>query len=417
MLFSIWNHISAIGIKKDYDERVIKRVKLTNQFSLIAIFLFGFSGLQNYLIGDIYSALIIESGIVICLIGFYLNKIHKHRFSTFFIITIFSLLTFYLDSYSGLSAAVYLFYFPIIMGIVFIFDLKEDIKIIIFHLALIVILIIINILTHYNLFKSNHLTEQDQFEMFVFNILFSIALTSFFVYLTIQNNLNQSDSYRRQIADREKSEAIIKLSLEEKDVLMSELNHRVKNNLAIISGLFSLKLNDDIHEDAKKVLIDSKNRIQSMALIHNLLYNDHQVMNVGFEDYINQLIKEINSSYPSISNSIKVTSQINQIFLSIKTAIPCGLILNELLTNCYKHAFKGRTEGKISISITYKNDQFELYVKDDGVGIPSDYNKKKSLGVTVIKALTEQLDGVSKFTNDGGTLFELSFKNNANYSI
>lgn len=90
-----------------------------------------------------------------------------------------------------------------------------------------------------------------------------------------------------------------------------------------------------------------------------------------------------------------------------------------MLTNFYKHAFKGKTEGNISISITHKNNQFNLIVKNDGVSIPPDYNETKSLGITVIKALTEQLGGISKFTNKDGTLYlyQLSFKNDANYSI
>jgi two-component sensor histidine kinase len=94
--------------------------------------------------------------------------------------------------------------------------------------------------------------------------------------------------------------------------------------------------------------------------------------------------------------------------------VPCGLILNELLTNCFKHAFKGKNEGEINITITNIDHQFKMMVKDNGVGLPEDYNRKQSLGVTVIEALCEQLDGTSQFNTDSGTCFELTFKSHNN---
>jgi two-component sensor histidine kinase len=144
------------------------------------------------------------------------------------------------------------------------------------------------------------------------------------------------------------------------------------------------------------------------------LYKSDSFTDVNFDEYIHELVSEITTSYPSISNTINVNTDINNVILNVNSAIPCGLILNELLTNAYKHAFKDKTEGEISISFLHQNGQYVMTVQDNGCGLPLDYNKKQSLGITVIEALTEQLDGKSKFSDNQGTHFELIFKANNN---
>ena len=414
MLRRSWNYISSIGIQEEYDEILVKRITLFNQFSSVAILIFLFSGLNNFLLGDLFSALLIESLIVLCLIGFYLNRLLFHRFAISFLFTTLSLAIFYFDSYSGILSGTYLYHFPLIFAIAFVFDMREDRKIMLFHFLLIISFLTINVTTNYSLFRSDFLTDDKRSQMFMFNLIFSATSVGFFVYLMIQNNLKESYLYIQRIEERRKSEKEIKEALLEKNLLIAELHHRVKNNLAIISGLFSLKINEDLHEDAKNVLLESRNRVRSMALIHNRLYNSDNLTDVNFDEYIQELIEEITSSYPTISNSIVVKTDITKISLNVNFAIPCGLILNELLTNCYKHAFKDKTEGEILISFLCENNQYIMRVKDNGTGLPIDYNKRQSLGVTVIEALTEQLDGKSKFADDKGTYFELSFKANNN---
>ena len=404
MFQKTWNYISTIGIQEEYDDILVKRIKLINQFSVVSILIFLFSGLNNFYLGDNFSAILIESLVLLCFVGFYLNKLQYHRFSISFLFTTLSLAIFYFDSYSGILSGTYLFHFPLILAIAFVFDMREDKKVIIF--------LAINAGTNYELFRSEFLTDEKRSQMFMFNLIFSASAVGFFVYLMIQNNLKESYQYILRIEERKQSERVIKNALTEKNLLISELHHRVKNNLAIISGLFSLTLNDNLHDDAKNVLIESRNRVRSMALIHNRLYKSDNLTDVNFEEYIQELITEITSSYPVISNSIKVNTNINNVSLNVNAAIPCGLILNELLTNCYKHAFKEKKDGEISISFIREKDSLLMTVKDNGSGLPNDYNKKQSLGVTVVEALTDQLDGKSKFSNDNGTCFELAFKIN-----
>ncbi|MBI3521416.1 MAG: sensor histidine kinase [Bacteroidetes bacterium] len=409
MLARIWKSVSLIGVKDEYDDILVKRITLTNQFSVIAIIVFFLSGINNYVLGDVFSALLIEGLVGVCLVGFYLNKLHFHRFAISFLFTTISVAVFYFDSYSGLLSGTYLYHFPLILAIAFVFDMREDKKAMIFHFLLIIVFLSINIITHYDLFKSDFIDDEKRYQMFMFNLVFSASAVGFFVYLMAQNNLKENYLLIKRIEERRLSESAIKDALAEKNILISELHHRVKNNLAIISGLFSLKLNDNLHEDAKNVLLESRNRVRSMALIHNRLYNSENLTDVNFGEYAQELIEEINASYSAVSNSVKIDTSINNVSLNVNAAIPCGLILNELLTNSYKHAFKEKADGKINISFINEGNNYSMLVKDNGVGLPLDYNKKQSLGVTVIEALSEQLDGSFNFSNEEGTRFELKF--------
>lgn len=411
MLLKFWKFISSIGLKEEYDDGLRKRITLTNQFSTITLILFLLSGINNMSLGDMFSGLILESFVFLCLIGLYINSRHFHSIAiTFLFITVNSAL-FYFNSYSGISSGTYLYYFPLILAIAFVFNVKENKTAMVFQMLLILTFILINVFTHFELFKSEFITEAQRYQMFIFNLVFSCSGLYFFIYLIVQNGLVQVDVYHQRIAEHTAAEKKIKETLAEKDVLLAELHHRVKNNLAIISGLFNLKINTCLHEDAKNVLIESRDRVISMALIHNRLYKSNNLSDVNFDEYINELVHEINRSYPSISGSVKVTTRISNVILNINTAVPCGLILNELLTNCYKHAFANKERGMIEVSFTQTENEYCLKVKDDGVGLEAHYNKKESLGFIVIEALSEQLNGTFHYSVNKGTEFTLTFAN------
>ena len=122
-----WEYISSVGIRDEYDDILVKRITLTNRFSVIAIVVFLFSGINNIVLGDLFSGLLIEGLVVVCLLGFYLNKLGYHRFAVSFLFTIVSIAIFYFDSYSGVLSGTYLYHFPLILAIAFIFDMREDI--------------------------------------------------------------------------------------------------------------------------------------------------------------------------------------------------------------------------------------------------------------------------------------------------
>jgi two-component sensor histidine kinase len=409
MFKRFWNSLSIIGAKSHYNDKLIKRITLTNQFCFITFLVCLFSGLNNLSMGDKFSFVLIEFFSLLCLAVFWFNYIGYHVFATSFLLTFISACVFFFDSYSGVLSGTFLYYFPLILAIAFVHDFTEK-KLLIYHLALPIAFLIINLSTHYKLFESHYLSDSDRYQMFFYNLVCSATSIGFFMYLTIANNIRESKVFEQRLNERKATEQAIKHALTEKEVLLAEIHHRVKNNLAIIASLFNLQISTVDNEDARNILLESKNRVKSMALIHDRLYKSDSMSDVDFAKYTKELIDEIQFSYPTVSNSVLVNTHISNIQLNVNTAIPCGLILNELLTNCYKYAFAGRTNGIIDIEFTSIGNMLRLTVKDNGIGLKKDYKDSDSLGMVVIQSLSEQLDGQYKFTVDNGTCFELRFE-------
>lgn len=225
-----------------------------------------------------------------------------------------------------------------------------------------------------------------------------------------------------QIAERynwvmdalEKESAKTQNSLREKEMLLREIHHRVKNNLQIISSLLSLQSRYHKDEQAVEMAKESQNRIKAMALIHEKLYRSEDFANVEFNDYIRDMVNDLFASYKVNSSSIALNMDIENISLGIDTAIPAGLIVNELVTNCLKHAFPEGKDGEIRISLRSLNDnEKELIVSDNGVGLPEylDIKKAESLGLRMITNLTERsLHGKVDIIKGNGTKFQIIFK-------
>lgn len=213
------------------------------------------------------------------------------------------------------------------------------------------------------------------------------------------------------ISDMIAAENQIKASLEEKEVLLREIHHRVKNNLQIISSLMNLQSEYTQEPEILKMFQESKNRIRSMALIHEKLYQSKDLAHIDFVEYLKSLVDMLLSFYREKSNYIDVSLKCGEVNLEIDTAISMGLIVNELLSNCFKHAFPGDRSGEITITLSQDAENYLLEVADNGIGIPEDVDIKKtdSLGLLIVQTLTLQLKGTLEHHNEGGTKFKLSF--------
>lgn len=214
------------------------------------------------------------------------------------------------------------------------------------------------------------------------------------------------------ITERINHQNEIKKALAEKEVLLSEIHHRVKNNLAVISGMMQLQLYDEANLDVQAKLNDGMLRIQTMANIHELLYSTKSFAKLSFAEVIKKLAKNVMGAMCS-NKKVGLNIDSGVIELNINQAIPCALIVNEVLTNIFKHAFKGRKEGNIEISMNKKGKKVDLIIIDDGIGLPegSNLNDSQSLGKNIIKILSEQLEADFKLFNNGnGTTFELHFE-------
>jgi len=210
-----------------------------------------------------------------------------------------------------------------------------------------------------------------------------------------------------------KSEEQLRASLGEKEILLKEIHHRVKNNLQVISGLLDLQAHHISDEKGREIYKESQNRVVTMALIHEELYQSVNLSQVDFADYIRNLCENLMVSYGADRDRIKLDIRTEKTEMVADTAIPCGLIINELITNSLKHAFPGERSGTISLSFKQlKSKEYILKISDDGVGIPKevDIYSTTSLGMQLVTVLVGQLGGTLKVKRKEGTRFTIRFK-------
>jgi PAS domain S-box-containing protein len=217
---------------------------------------------------------------------------------------------------------------------------------------------------------------------------------------------------QQDITEHKLAEEKIKTSLKEKEVLLKEIHHRVKNNLGIVSSLLQMQCRRTQDPQATAILRDSQNRIASIALVHEKLYRSSDLANIHFAQYIPDLTTHLFDSYNVSSNYIKLNIQVDNTSLDIETAIPCGLIINELVSNALKYAFPDNRTGEIQVSLHQLNEyEFVLSIRDNGIGLPADFDRKKvkTLGLTLIQGLVKQLSGSIEINSHQGTEFKIQF--------
>ncbi|MDH7512070.1 MAG: histidine kinase dimerization/phosphoacceptor domain -containing protein [Clostridiales bacterium] len=217
----------------------------------------------------------------------------------------------------------------------------------------------------------------------------------------------------RDITERKLAEQRIRASLQEKEVLLKEIHHRVKNNLQVISSLLNLQAYNSSDPQLLKALREGQNRIRSMALVHEKLYQSKDLSRIDFGEYIRKLSVHLFQSYQVDPGRIELKQDIEGIFLDINTAIPCGLIMNELISNSLKHAFPEGRKGEIYLELRRQDEKrLLLSVRDNGVGLPEDLDiyKTKTLGMQIVTLLAFQLDGTIELSREQGTEFRILFQ-------
>jgi len=230
-------------------------------------------------------------------------------------------------------------------------------------------------------------------------------------HLLVSNNNRYIVGTGIDFSHRKKAEENVKKSLREKEVLLEEIHHRVKNNLAVINGLLELQSYNTENLEVKNLLKDSQSRIHSMALVHEQLYQMETLSEIELGNYIEQLVHSIKQMIHDTQNDIHFSMHADPIYLTITQAVPCGLLLNEIITNAFKHAFIDQDEGEIRIDIVFNDPKITLKIVDNGAGLPEnfDINKPDSLGMTLIRTLSKQLEAELEINGDDGTRYLIQF--------
>lgn len=227
----------------------------------------------------------------------------------------------------------------------------------------------------------------------------------------IENHRKTTNKLQSEVIERKEAETKVRQSLKEKELLLKEVHHRVKNNLFIVSSLLESQADYVDNPAALKMLNDSQNRIMSMALIHEQLHGGINLCQIDFQQYLTTLSNYLVDS--CLTEKIDFEANIQQVYLNIETAHPCGLIVNELISNAVEHAFVGRSQGKIRVDFQQISDgEFSLAISDDGLGFPShkDFFHSDSLGLELVSTLVEQLEGTIEMKNSNGTEIKIIFQ-------
>lgn len=232
------------------------------------------------------------------------------------------------------------------------------------------------------------------------------------LYYRFRTHQLQKENQRLEIKVNGRT-AALKKSLEDRELLLTEIHHRVKNNLQVISGLLELQKEQLTDENAKKSFTEAQSRVGSIALIHQNLYQNENLGSIEFCSFARDLLSKVAELFENQNQPVAFTLDKKEVYFDIDTAVPLGLILNELLTNSYKHFGKASQEKKISIAITVLNrGQYELVYKDNGPGIKKavDFDTSTSLGLKLIKGLAKQLYGTASYRFENGSVFTIQFK-------
>jgi len=215
----------------------------------------------------------------------------------------------------------------------------------------------------------------------------------------------------RDITERKLVETTLRSSLKEKEVLLQEIHHRVKNNLQIVSSMLNLQTEKLSDPKAIELFKESQNRVRSIALFHEKLYQSRDLGRVEIGEYIRGLANGSFATYGVNPDDIVLTVQTEDIPLEVDAAISCGLIVNELVSNALKHAFPGRRQGQVAVTLSAAGTDVVLAVADDGVGFPADldFRSPGTLGLKLVAIFTEQVRGTMDLTREPGTKFTLRF--------
>jgi two-component sensor histidine kinase len=294
----------------------------------------------------------------------------------------------------GIDSYVIVYFFPLIFTLIQLLGKKETIK----HLVILSLLCLISVIFILFGFKLHWLridNSTSSFALVVFNIILSMTSSTLFALLISFDSIKQ--------------QTIIKKILHEKEILLSEVLHRVKNNMNIITSLLNLKKMTAKENETKLALDDCKNRVYSMALVHENIYSSESNVGLNFKEYIENLVREIAYSFGG-EVMYEIQFDLEDLQLDLNTSIPCGLIINELITNSFKY---GRSNDKpliIQIELKQRDEHMYLRIKDNGPGISEELLiSAKSFGLELIQGLSEQINGEMKITSEDGFQYELSF--------
>lgn len=407
----LFDRFINLGIDSQTEFYLRREAKIINLFSYLCLAgLFVGISTNFFISGDyaIGSVTFLTIASLLCLL---LNYKHYYNLATYLFVISINLELFILCQQYIHTAGCYLYYFPVIFCIVSIHNPKLPRSRTIIFLFITLLSFILIWFVNIPSLRIANITKNDNAILLIYNSFLSFIITIVLVYIIVKlinKHTKESDELlqKEQEAQQKNTQA-----LKEKEVLLAEIQHRVKNNLAIITGLLSLQSEKAPCDVSKQLMIESRNRVMSISMVHDRLYRKSDLSKIDLKLYISELSKELIKSFSKNSLPIHIQEDIEAIEFELTKAVPIGLIVNEAITNSLKHAF---TDASISPTIYIKLklvfDKIHLCISDNGKGFQDLENKlDTSLGLSLIESLADQIDATVSFRNENGACVSLVF--------
>jgi two-component sensor histidine kinase len=402
----IFQRLINIGVSDDLDSFQSREVKLLNVLALVIV-IGVLIGTTNYFFHQLAYPLIAQLAIAFLAMFIYVFNYHKKfDLSVYFFVVIINSVMIFISQFYDKSVATYLYFFPVISAVALLHNpMKSNFRtFILFFITIVSFIISFNV--EIKFLKGPKFDEDINYILFIYNLYVCIFLTILLFYMLVRIVNNQNIELTALLNKEKESQQQVSENLKEKEILLAEIHHRVKNNLAVISGLLNLQMEVANQEESKRILNDARNRVMSIAMVHQKLYKNN-LSKVNFQYYVHELVFEIVKSHP-LSSKIEIIEELDSIEMDVSKAVPVGLIINETLTNSLKHAFNEVEKGVITIKMKKLFDSMQIQITDNGKGF-NDIDKRadSSLGITLIESLVDQIDGTISFRNENGAFVNL----------
>lgn len=399
-----------IGVYDDLEFYQKREVRIINLFSLITIagLVVGISTI--FFAKNPYPLTTVLGTLFCAVASIFLNYKKQQSAATYLFVIAVNFSIFMLNKQYALSVGNYLYYFPIIFCIALIHNPSMKITRTIMFFVITLTSFALALWLKLDLFKIPLIDKENENNLFMYNCTLTVVITVVLVFLVVNLINKQNNEVILLLQKEHDAQAKVTYSLKEKETLLAEIQHRVKNNLAVITGLLNLQMEKAPCDVSKGLMIESRNRVMSIAMIHERLYKKDNLSKIDLKQYLSELVNEVVKSFPA-QTKIQIIEDLEDLELELTKAVPAGLIVNELVTNSLKHAFPPNiTSPVITIQMKRIFDCMQISFSDNGIGF-GDIEKRKetSLGITLIESLADQIDAKVSFRNNNGAYVNLVF--------
>ena len=410
----ILGNLINIGVKTEMEFYQKREARMVNLFAWIA-FIGSVAGITTvFFINAKYPTFIASFSVFTALAVLIFNYRALYDAATYTFVFTTNVSIFVIVQQYTTNVGNYLYYFPLIFCVALIHNpTKANTRTIVLF-SMIAVSFLCALLFDIDSLKNTTVAARDNEILLVYNSVLTFFITIILVYLVVKLINRQNNEALSLLHKEQDAQKIIAQSLKEKETLLAEIQHRVKNNLAIITGLLNLQAEKAPCEVSKQLMVESKNRVMSIAMVHQRLYKKDNLSKIDLKLYLSELVREVVKSYPINTGQVEVQEELERVELEITKAVPIGLIVNEALTNSLKHAFTKIDKTpivKIKMQLIY--DRVQISILDNGNGFPDISTRHDTaLGLSLIESLSDQIDAQVVFKNEGGACVSLVFPYN-----